>query len=156
MEDRRNETLNREKKRKTIAAIVAVCAVVIVLFLFLFSLFHLPERDPVEDPEWTENADATQLPASDFEETNEVMSGTQEQDSEILGELEMQYENAKLNAEAPAAQQAGMRLALAYWKAGETEQAKEFVKTLMANYSYDTDFVEKCRELLTTFDKPAE
>ena len=140
------------KKNRTIAAIIAVASIAVVLFLCIFSLYHLPERDPVETPEMVENPNYVESPAGDFEETNDIMSSSQQQVSEMLGDLEMQYQNASLNGEPYAAQQSGLRLALAYWKAGETQQAKEFTNTLMENYSYDTSFVNKCREILKTID----
>ena len=145
---------NIRKKRKTIVAIVSVATVVVVLFLFLFSLFHLPERDPIETPPLAENPNYVESPASDFEETDDIMSASQEEVSQMLGNLEMQYENAKLNDEPYAAEQAGMRLALAYWKAGETQQANDFLNSLIQNYSYDDAFVAKCRDLQKTFSNP--
>lgn len=148
MEDNRQN----QKKRKTIAAIIAVASVVIIIFVCIFSLYHLPERDPVETPQWDENATVAESPAEDFEATNDVMSASQEQVSEMLGSLEMQYENAKLNNEPYAAEQAGMRLALAYWKAGQTENAVTLTNSLIQNYSYDESFVAKCKELLHTME----
>lgn len=145
------EDKNRSgKNRKTIVAIIAVSAVAIVLFLCIFSLYHLPTRDPVETPEMVENPNYVESPAGDFEETNDIMSASQEKVSEMLGDLEMQYENARVNNEPYVAQQAGMRLALAYWKAGETQQAKDLTESLMQNYSYDEAFVGKCQEFLKT------
>ena len=145
------------KKRRTIVAVIAVASIAVVLFLCIFSLYHLPERDPVRTPEMVENPNYVESPAGDFEETNDIMSASAEQVSARLGDLEMQYENAKLNGEPYAAQQAGMRLALAYWKAGETQQAKDFTNSLIENYSYDDSFVAKCREFLKTIDStPAE
>ena len=138
------------KNKKTISAIIAVSAVAIVLFVCIFSLYHLPERDPVETPEVAENATVAESPAEDFEATNDIMSASQEQVSEMLGSLEMQYENAKLNDEPYVAEQAGMRLALAYYKAGQPQQAKELINSLIQNYSYDEAFVAKCRQLLDT------
>ena len=136
------------KKRKTIAAIVAVASITVLLFIFLFSLFHLPERDPVETPEIAENPNYMESPVADFEETNDIMSASQEEVSNMIGNLEMQYENAKLNSEPYAAQQNGLRLAMAYWKAGETQKAKDFTDSLIQQYSYDEAFVGKCKELL--------
>ena len=140
------------KKRKTTAAIVAVASIAVIIFLCIFSLYHLPERDPVETPEVAENATPVLSPAEDFGETNDIMSASQEQVSQMLGDLEMQYQNAKVNNQTYAAQQAGMRLALAYWKAGETAQAKDLVDSLIQNYSYDEAFVAKCHDLLKTFN----
>lgn len=134
--------------KKRIGGIIAVCAVIIVLFLFLFSLFHLPERDPIETPEIAENPNYVESPAGDFQETNDIDSSTPEQVSEMLGELELQYENAKINGEPYAAQQAGFRLAYAYYKAGEVGKAKEMLNVLMESNSYDEAFVGKCQELL--------
>lgn len=144
------------KKRKTTAAIIAVAAVVIVLFLCIFSLYHLPERDPVETPELTENANNVETPLADFEETNDIMTSSQEQVSEMLGELEMQYENAKVNDEPFVAQQSGMRLAVAYWKAGQTQNAINLTNSLIQNYGYDESFVAKCKELLKTITSEAQ
>ena len=138
------------KKRRTIAAVVASCSVAVIIFLCIFSLYHLPERDPVETPPVTENAEPILSPAEDFGETNDIMSASQEQVSEMLGDLEMQYENAKLNNEPYAAQQAGMRLALAYRQAGQPDNAKAVINSLLANYSYDEAFATKCREFLKT------
>ena len=142
---------NRKKSRTT-AAIVAVCSIAVIIFLCIFSLYHLPERDPVETPEVAENATVAEMPVQDFAETNDIMSAQPEEVSEMLGELEMQYENAKVNNEPYVAQQAGMRLALAYWKAGEKQQAIDFTNSLMQTYSYDDAFVAKCKELIKTFD----
>lgn len=150
------DNVNNRKKRKTIVAAVAVSSIAAILFLCIFSLYHLPTRNPVETPELKENAVINQNPQSDFEETNDIMSASQEEVSEMLGNLEMQYENAKVNNEPYLAQQSGMRLALAYWKAGETGQANALIRSLMQNYSYDEPFVEKCRELLKTIDSPQE
>lgn len=141
-----------KRKRKTIVAVVSVVAVCAIIFLFLFSLFHLPERDPIETPELAENPNYVESPAGDFEETNDVMSAPQEQLSEMIGQLEMQYENASLNGEPYAAQQAGLRLALAYRRAGENQKATELVNKLIESYSFDTSFVEKCREFLNSSD----
>lgn len=138
------------KNRKTIAAIVAVASIAVIIFLCLFSLFHLPERDPVETPELAENPNYVSSPAGDFEETNDVMSASQEEVSAMLGNLEMQYENAQLNGEPFEAQQAGMRLALAYYKAGEIQKARAFVNKLIETYPFDDSFVAKCREFLDT------
>ncbi|MCH5235225.1 MAG: hypothetical protein J1E16_08005 [Muribaculaceae bacterium] len=143
-----------KKKRKNIIAAIAISTIVVLLFLFIFSLYHLPERDPVETPELAVNANVDQTPLADFEETNDIMSASQEKVSEMLGDLEMQYENAKLNSEPYAAQQAGMRLAVAYWKAGQKQQAIDFVNSLIQNYSYDNTFVGKCEDLLKLFDSP--
>ncbi|MCH5231417.1 MAG: hypothetical protein J1F43_06440, partial [Muribaculaceae bacterium] len=93
------------------------------------------------------------LPAEDFAETNDIMSASQEQVAEMLGELEMQYENAKVNNEPYLAQQAGMRLALAYWKAGQQQNAIEFTNSLIQTYSYDDTFVAKCKDLLKTIEE---
>lgn len=139
-----------KKKRSIIAAIIAVVSCAAVVFLCIFSLYHLPEREKVETPEMVENPNYVESPAGDFEETNDIMSASQEQVSQMLGDLEMQYQNASLNNEPYAAQQAGLRLALAYWKAGETQQAKDFINSLIQNFSYDEAFVGKCRELLKT------
>lgn len=141
------------KKKRTIAAVIAVASIVVIIFICIFSLYHLPERDPVETPEYAENATVAPMPASDFEETNEIMSASQEQASAMIGDLEMQYENAKLNNEPYVAQQAGMRLALAYWKAGESQQARDLINSLIQNYSYDDSFVARCKEILKSFDK---
>ena len=140
------------KRKKAIVAIVAVCSIAVVLFLCIFSLYHLPERDPVETPVVAENPNYVESPAGDFQETNDIMSASQEQVSEMLGDLEMQYQNAKLNNEPYAAQQAGMRLALAYWKAGDKQQAIDFTNSLIQTYSYDTSFGARCRDLLSTFN----
>lgn len=137
-----------KKKRKTITAIVACSAVAVILFLCIFSLYHLPERDPVETPVNAENATIPETTVQDIDETNDILSASQEQVSEMLGDLEMQYENASLNGEPYVAQQAGLRLALAYSKAGEPGKAKEFLEALMQNYSYDETFVAKCKEMM--------
>lgn len=142
------ENRQPRRNRKTIVAIVAVASIAVVLFLCIFSLYHLPERDPVETPEVAVDPNYVESPAGDFEETNDVLSGSREQVSEMLGNLEMQYENAKLNAEPYAAQQSGLRLALAYWKAGETPKAKDLINSLAQSYSFDENFVGKCNELL--------
>ena len=145
-----DEQRNNRRNRKTIVAVIAVSSIAVILFLCIFSLYHLPRRDPVETPVMVENPNYVESPAGDFEETNDIMSASQEKVSAMLGDLEMQYENAKLNDEPYAAQQAGMRLAVAYWKAGETEQAETFTNSLIQNYSYDQQFVGKCRQLLQT------
>lgn len=137
-------------KRKGIVVAVALSSVAIVLFLCIFSLYHLPTRHPIETPDIAENPNYVESPIGDFQETNDVMSASQEQASAMLGELEMQYENAKVNNEPYAAQQAGMRLALGYWKAGQKQQAIDFLKTLINNFSYDSSFVEKCQELISS------
>ena len=142
-----------KNNKKTIAAIVAVASIAIIIFLCIFSLYHLPERDPVETPEVAEDATVAPLPAEDFAETNDIMSASQEQVAEMLGELEMQYENAKVNNEPYLAQQAGMRLALAYWKAGQQQNAIEFTNSLIQTYSYDDTFVAKCKDLLKTIEE---
>lgn len=146
------ENRPNSKKRKTIAAVVAVASIAVIIFICIFSLYHLPERDPVETPPLNVNESPVNSPAEDFAETNDIMSSSQEQVSEMLGDLEMQYENAKLNDQPYAAQQAGLRLALAYWKAGQTQQAKEFTESLIQNYSYDDSFVAKCKDFLKTID----
>lgn len=148
MEDTR---LDR-KKRKTIVAIIATASVAVIIFLCIFSLYHLPTRNPVETPEMAVDPNYTEPTVSGIEETNDVMSASQEQVSEMLGDLELQYENAKVNNEPYQAEEAGLRLALAYWKVGQTQQAKEFTGTLIQTYSYDTSFVEKCKELLKTIN----
>ena len=140
------------KKRKRIAAIIAVSSIVVLLFIFIFSLYHLPERDPVETPKLAENAEVAQTPLQDFEETNDLMSASREEVSQMLGELELQYENAKVNNEPLVAQQAGLRLALAYSKAGQVKEAKNLLNSLMQNYSYDESFVNKCNEMLKIID----
>lgn len=140
------------KKRRTLTAVIAVASIAIVLFLCIFSLYHLPERDPVETPEMVENPNYVESPAGDFEETNDIMSATPEEVSSRLGDLEMQFENAQLNDEPFEAQQSGLRLALAYWKAGEKQQAVDLTHELMQNYSYDESFIGKCQEFLKTID----
>lgn len=146
------ENQESRKKKKTVASIVAVSSIVVVLFLFLFSLFHLPERDPEETPPLAENPNYMESPAAGFEETNDIMSSSQQEVSEMLGDLEMRYENAKLNSEPYATQEAGLRLAMAYWKAGQTTQAIDLTNSLIQNYSYDNTFVAKCIDLLKIFD----
>ncbi|MCH5229207.1 MAG: hypothetical protein J1F12_04335 [Muribaculaceae bacterium] len=141
-----------KKNRKTLVAVVAVGSIAVILFLCIFSLYHLPERETIETPELSENPNYVASPAGDFEETNDVMSASQEELSEMIGNLEMQYENAKLNGEPYTAQQAGLRLALAYWKAGEKQQAIDFTNSLMQNYPYDDNFVKKCREFIDTIN----
>lgn len=145
-------TNNNKKKRRTLVAIVAVSSIAVVLFLCIFSLYHLPERDPVETPEMVENPNYVESPAGDFEETNDILSASQEQVSEMIGNLEMQYENAQLNDEPYAAQQAGLRLALAYSKAGQIQKAKDLTDSLINSYSYDEAFVAKCKEFLNTLN----
>ena len=144
-----------KRRRKLIITCVASASVAMVLFLCIFSLYHLPTRDPVETPEMVENPNYVESPAGDFEETDDVMSASQEQVSQMLGDLELQYENAKLNNEPYAAEQAGMRLALAYWKSGETQQAVDFTNSLIQNYNYDESFVAKCQEFLKTIETKA-
>lgn len=139
---------NSQKKRKVWVAVVAVSSIAVILFLCIFSLYHLPERDPVETPEVAENAEYVESPASDFQETNDIMSSSQQEVAEMLGELEMQYENDKVNGDSYAAQQAGFRLAFAYWKCGQIQQSKDLLETLMEDFSYDDTFVSKCQELL--------
>lgn len=146
--------VNNRKKRKTIVAIVAVSSIVVVLFLCIFSLYHLPTRNPVETPDMAENPNYVESPAGDFQETNDIMSASQQQVSEMLGDLEMQYQNAQLNNDPYAAMQDGLRLATAYWKAGQTQQARDLINSLMQNYSYEETFVTKCRELLNIIDSP--
>ena len=141
-----------KKKRRGIAAVIAVASCAVIIFLCIFSLYHLPERDPVETPEMVENPNYVESPAGDFEETNDIMSSSSQQVSEMLGDLEMQYENAKLNNEPYAAQQSGLRLALAYWKAGETQQAKDLTNSLIQDYSFDEAFVGKCQKFLETIN----
>lgn len=143
-----------KKKRRNIMAAVAISTIVVLLFLFIFSLYHLPERDPVETPELTANADVTETPLADFEATNDIMTASQEEVSGMLGELEMQYENAKVNNEPYEAEQAGMRLAVAYWKAGQVQNARDLVNSLIQNYGYDESFVGKCNDLLKIIDSP--
>ena len=145
-----------KRRRKLIITCVASASVAMVLFLCIFSLYHLPTRDPVETPEMVENPNYVESPAGDFEETDDVMSASQEQVSQMLGDLELQYENAKLNNEPYAAEQAGMRLALAYWKSGETQQAVDFTNSLIQNYNYDESFVAKCQEFLKTIETKAQ
>lgn len=145
---------NGRRKRKTTAAIVAVASIAVVLFLCIFSLYHLPERDPVETPVMATDPNYVASPAGDFEETNDIMSASQEQVSEMLGNLEMQYENAKLNGDTYTAEQSGLRLALAYWKAGQKQQAEAFTDSLIQNYGYDSTFVAKCNALLKTISNP--
>ena len=140
------------KKRKTTVAIVAISSIAVVLFLCIFSLYHLPERDPVETPTMAVDPNYVESPAGDFEETNDILSASDTEVSEMLGNLELQYENAKVNNEPYAAQQAGLRLALAYWKSGEPQNAKDLINSLMQSYSYDTDFVKKCQEMLKTIN----
>ena len=138
------------KNRKTIVAVIAVSSIAVILFLCIFSLYHLPERDPVETPEYTENPDVVMTPEQEFGETNDIMSSSQEEVSQMLGNLEMQYQNAQLNGETYEAQQCGLRLAMAYWKAGQTQQAIDFTNSLINTYSLDEPFVTKCREFLST------
>ena len=137
-------------RRKWVATAIAVVTIVVLLFIFIFSQFHLPERDPVETPEWTENADIVTTPAQDFAETNDITSASPEELSNMLGNLELQYENAKVNNESYATQQSGFRLAYAYWKAGQTENALILLKSLSMDFSYDQNFVEKCNDLAAT------
>lgn len=146
------ENRQSRKNRKTIAAVVAVASVAVILFVCIFSLYHLPERDPVETPAVNEDATVAALPAEDFQETNDIMSASQQEVSEMLGQLEMQYENAKLNGEPFVAQQDGLRLALAYRQAGETQKAIDFTKSLISENSYDSVFINKCEQFLKTLD----
>lgn len=68
------EDMNQNsKKRKTTAAIIAVCSIAVVLFLCIFSLYHLPERDPVETPPLDVNATMEETPVTDFQETNDTI-----------------------------------------------------------------------------------
>lgn len=150
MEDR----AQNNGKKKGIAAIIAVASAVVIIFLCIFSLYHLPERDPVRTPEIAVNPNDVESPAGDFQETNDIMSASQEQVSEMLGDLEMQYQNAQLNSDPYAAQQVGLRLALAYWKAGEKQQAMALTDSLMQSYSFDEAFVAKCREFRKLIDSP--
>ena len=149
-----NNSLPRKSRKKGVT-IVAIASIAVILFLCIFSLYHLPTRDPVETPEMVENPNDVESPAGDFQETNDVMSASEEELSDMIGNLEMQYENASLNDEPYAAQQAGLRLALAYWKNGQTQKAIEFTNSLMENYSYDEQFVGKCKEFLQTIEKPS-
>lgn len=153
MED---NNMTTRKKKKTMMAVVAVCSVAVVLFLCIFSLYHLPTRNPVETPEMVEDPNYVASPAGDFEETNDIMSASSEQVSEMLGNLEMEYQNAMVNNETYVAEQAGMRLALAYWKAGEVKQAEELTNTLINNFSYDEAFVKKCHEMQKIIASPAQ
>lgn len=137
---------NNHRRRN--AAIVSICAAAVVLFVCIFSLYHLPERDPVETPVMAVDDNAVSSPAGDFEETNDVMSATPEEASAMIGQLEMQYENAALNSEPYQAQQDGMRLALAYIKAGQKDKAKEFIQKLMESYPYDSLFVNNCKQFI--------
>lgn len=148
------ENNNQQRKKRRIATVViAVSSIAVVIFLCIFSLYHLPERDPVRTPEMVVDPNYVESPAGDFEETNDIMNASQAQVSQMLGNLEMQYENAKLNDEPYAAQQAGLRLALAYWKAGEKQQAKDLVNSLETSYSFDESFMKKCKEFLDTISE---
>lgn len=147
------ENQTNPKKRKTMVAVIAVSSIAVILFLCIFSLYHLPTRNPVETPEWNENSSDIQSSIGDFAETNDIMSASQEELSEMLGNLEMQYENAKVNNEPYEAQQDGLRLALAYHKAGENQQAVNLINSLKENYSYDTSFVERCNRMLGIIEK---
>ena len=140
------------KRKKTLVAVVAVSSIAVVIFLCIFSLYHLPERDPVETPEMAENPNYVESPAGDFEETNDIMSASKQEVSQMLGNLEMQYENAKINGEPYQAEQSGLRLALAYWKADQPQHARELTNTLMQNFSYDQAFVGKCEKFLKILD----
>ncbi|MCH5224878.1 MAG: hypothetical protein J1D77_02720 [Muribaculaceae bacterium] len=146
MEDK----IQSKKKKKTIVAVVTVVSIVVVIFLFLFSLFHLPERNPDVTPPLSEDPGFVESPVAGFEETNDIMEGSGQEDSEMLGQLEMEYENATLNGPASEAEEAGMRLALAYWKANQPQQALDLLNSLLQQYPLDEPFVAKCKDMIAT------
>lgn len=141
------------RQRRMAVAIVSVASIAAILFVCIFSLYHLPTRNPVETPEYAVDDNAVSSPAGDIEETNDILEGSQENASNMIGTLEMDYQNAALNGEPYEAEQAGMRLALTYMKAGENTQAKSTLEKLIETYPYDNEFVGYCNKLLQEINK---
>ena len=138
----------KRRQRRIAVAVVAVASVAAILFVCIFSLYHLPTRNPVETPEMVVDPNDVASPAGDMEMTQQVVNASPEEASAMLGELEMNYQNAALNGENSEAQQAGMRLVYAYEKAGQTQNARNLLQKMMADYAYDTAFTADCQKLL--------
>lgn len=49
--------MDNRSRKKTIVTIVAIVSIAVVIFLCIFSLYHLPTRNPVETPELMANPD---------------------------------------------------------------------------------------------------
>lgn len=142
---------NKNNGIKMRIGIVSAIAAAIVIFVCIFSLYHLPERDPVETPVMAVDDNAVSSPAGDIEETNDMTQSTPEQVAAMIGDLEMQYQNAALNSEPYEAQQAGLRLALAYIKAGQESNAKELIDKMLEAYPYDKNFVDDCNKMIEEY-----
>lgn len=128
--------------------IVWSVAVLVIIFVFIFSMFHLQQRGEYRIDDTIVNYNYVPSPDNGLRETYDLVNSSKEEISSFIPELELQYSNASLNAEPYEAQQAGMRLALAYIKIHDRKDARDILNKLIESYPYDTEFVKKCNMLL--------
>lgn len=128
--------------------IVWSVAVLVIIFVFIFSMFHLQQRGEYRIDDTIVNYNYVPSPDNGLRETYDLVNSSKEEISNFIPELELQYSNASLNAEPYEAQQAGMRLALAYIKIHDRKDARDILNKLIESYPYDTEFVKKCNMLL--------
>lgn len=128
--------------------IVWSVAVLVIIFVFIFSMFHLQQRGEYRIDDTIVNYNYVPSPDNGLRETYDLVNSSKEEISNLISELELQYSNASLNAEPYEAQQAGMRLALAYIKIHDRKDARDILNKLIESYPYDTEFVKKCNMLL--------
>lgn len=128
--------------------IVWSVAVLVIIFVFIFSMFHLQQRGEYRIDDTIVNYNYVPSPDNGLRETYDLVNSSKEEISNFIPELELQYSNASLNAEPYEAQQAGMRLALAYIKIHDRKDARDILNKLIESNPYDIEFVKKCNMLL--------
>lgn len=128
--------------------IVWTVAVLVIIFVFIFSMFHLQQRGEDRLDDTIVNYNFVPSPDNGLRETYDLVNSTSEEVGAMIPQLEMQYENAVVNSEPYLAQQDGMRLALAYIKVHDRNQASRLLENLIKTYPYDTDFVSRCQKIL--------
>lgn len=121
--------------------------VIVIIFVFIFSMFHLQQRGEyrLDDAIVAYNAPN---PYDNAEIFNTIESGNDSERQEAISTLKLNFENATLNNEPYQAQQNGLLLALAYLKAHDRESAKNLLAQLISSYPYDTEFVDRCKDIL--------
>lgn len=148
-QDNRQKIINRR-------TLVWAIAAVVIIFVFIFSMFHLQQRGKDVTPENPVTVDVTQDPEISMDETQEITSASQEQAEALVPQYELEYSNASLNSDSYQIQTAGLRLAIAYFKAGQIENGENLISKLMEQFSYDPSYESRCKEILKEYIPSSE
>lgn len=140
------ETKIKIQRRKT--TLIWSTVVICIIFLFIFSMFHLQQRGEYKMDETIVSYNDPYAFYTGSSTPGNVSSSSESEVKTLLPQLQLDYDNAKVNGDFANIQQSGMTLAMAYLKLHDRRQARNLLDELKQQFSYDTQFVAQCDKVL--------